>query len=401
MSLLSISDTAFGTSSASSRASVSALGSTAFADVVRQEGQCAGWNEVAVPQPAGAMPVAPTAVQTTGTDEILLCGAVTLPLAPDTGTQPPDDSDPAIDGTSATGSTVTVPVAMLPVAMLPDAMLPEAMLPDAMLPDAMSPDATSPVTIAPVATNTTVTAMKTPTTPSAEGVSSAAAEMTAPSSLSGPSSGTESSTTTTTTATATATATAMTASDDFRLRTAADDVVTGAAPVTTTAPADPRPVAAPATVPAPPRPALLPQLSAPVLALARAADGEHSVTLTISPETLGPVTVRAHISAGVIHLVLHAPSENGREALRAILIDLRRDLAVAAPGSSLTVSSDGASSDAPADTRQGSSGRNGDGPDARAGTTPRGQHPVSGDPQPVPRALIHHPSPLGGIDLYA
>lgn len=102
-----------------------------------------------------------------------------------------------------------------------------------------------------------------------------------------------------------------------------------------------RPIAASAAPPPPTttRPALLPQLSGPVVALAQSADGEHSVTLTISPESLGPVTVRAHIAGDSIRLELHAPSDAGREALRLILSDLRRDLAIAAPGAALSVSS--------------------------------------------------------------
>ncbi|WP_029273793.1 flagellar hook-length control protein FliK, partial [Microbacterium sp. Cr-K20] len=86
------------------------------------------------------------------------------------------------------------------------------------------------------------------------------------------------------------------------------------------------------------RPVLLPQIAAPVVSLAQAADGDHSLTLTVSPENLGPVTVRAHISGGAIQIELHAPNELGREALRAVLADLRRDLAAAAPHASLMLS---------------------------------------------------------------
>lgn len=146
---------------------------------------------------------------------------------------------------------------------------------------------------------------------------------------------------------------------------------------------------------------LLPQLSAPVLSLASAADGEHSVTLTVAPESLGPVTVRAHIAAGVIRLELHAPSEAGREALRAILTDLRRDLAVAAPGSSLAMSSDDAAGPS-TDGRQGTGGRSeaGTGSDARTGgDAERGERGGPSDRRSSP--LIRTLPPHDGLELYA
>lgn len=81
-----------------------------------------------------------------------------------------------------------------------------------------------------------------------------------------------------------------------------------------------------------------PQVTAPVLSLVRAPDGEHTVTVRVSPENLGPVTVTAHISRGAIAVELGTVSDAGRDALRAILVDLRRDLAALAPMSSITLS---------------------------------------------------------------
>lgn len=108
------------------------------------------------------------------------------------------------------------------------------------------------------------------------------------------------------------------------------------------------------------RPALLPQLTGPVIALARSAQGQHSITLTVSPENLGPVTVRAHIVGSSIRLELHSPSDAGRDALRVILADLRRDLSVAAPGASVDVSSrDSASGSSPDAQARPDSGRSG------------------------------------------
>lgn len=62
------------------------------------------------------------------------------------------------------------------------------------------------------------------------------------------------------------------------------------------------------------------------------------MTLRVTPENLGPVTVRAHIGAEGVRVELFAPSDAGREALRAILQDLKRDLASAGLGSNLDLS---------------------------------------------------------------
>lgn len=149
-----------------------------------------------------------------------------------------------------------------------------------------------------------------------------------------------------------------------------------------------------------PRPALLPQLSGPVVALARAADGAHSITLTVSPETLGPVTVRAHIADGSIRLELHAPSDAGRDALKLILADLRRDLAAAAPNATVNVSSQ----DSPSGSASGSSGSLANSSHGRSGADARpaghaGSSVPKPDHDPAPSAPV--PPLHGGLDVYA
>lgn len=70
------------------------------------------------------------------------------------------------------------------------------------------------------------------------------------------------------------------------------------------------------------------QLGGPVAKLAEAGPGERSVTVRVSPDTYGPVTVRATIGAdGSVRVELASATEAGREALRSGLADLRRDLA--------------------------------------------------------------------------
>jgi flagellar hook-length control protein FliK len=62
------------------------------------------------------------------------------------------------------------------------------------------------------------------------------------------------------------------------------------------------------------------------------------MTLKVSPEDLGPVTVRAHIDASGVRIELFAPGDAGRDALRTILPELRRGLAESGLGTSLDLS---------------------------------------------------------------
>ncbi len=107
----------------------------------------------------------------------------------------------------------------------------------------------------------------------------------------------------------------------------------------------PTPPTAPTAGPAPtagaPAPAapLAQQLARPVFALAHAGTGEHVVTVQVVPDTLGPVTVRAHVTAHGMHVELFAASEAGRDAVRQVLPDLRRDAAGAGVATTLDLSS--------------------------------------------------------------
>jgi flagellar hook-length control protein FliK len=74
-----------------------------------------------------------------------------------------------------------------------------------------------------------------------------------------------------------------------------------------------------------------------VLSLAQAGDGAHRNTITVSPDDLGPVTVRAIISGDALRVELAAATDAARDAIRHILTDLRRDLAAAAPHASLSL----------------------------------------------------------------
>ncbi|NCT92648.1 flagellar hook-length control protein FliK [Cellulomonas sp. APG4] len=75
--------------------------------------------------------------------------------------------------------------------------------------------------------------------------------------------------------------------------------------------------------------ALADQLGVRLAALRTAAQGEHVLTLRVDPESMGPVKVVAHIGADGVRIELLGGTDQAREALRAALPDLRRDLVAA------------------------------------------------------------------------
>ncbi|MGO4690013.1 flagellar hook-length control protein FliK [Glaciibacter sp. 2TAF33] len=131
----------------------------------------------------------------------------------------------------------------------------------------------------------------------------------------------------------------------------------GAPPHTPPAPVAP---AAPAASVAPAQPApLAAQVAAPLFTLVGAKPGEHVLSINVTPDNLGPVTVRAHVSADGVRVELFAPNDAGRDALRAILPDLRRDLAGSGLNSNLDLSSQNQAPDPESAGRQTPAGRRG------------------------------------------
>ena len=107
-------------------------------------------------------------------------------------------------------------------------------------------------------------------------------------------------------------------------------VATPDAGLQVSAPAAPAP--AQAATPAPPSQPTFPvplssQLSGQLTSLRQMPQGEHVLTLTVNPETFGPVKVVAHITHDGVSLQLFGASDQARAALKAALPDLRRDLA--------------------------------------------------------------------------
>ena len=111
--------------------------------------------------------------------------------------------------------------------------------------------------------------------------------------------------------------TAPTADTDSVFTLAGTTPTTG----TTTTSAAP---AAPA--PATPPPPVAQQLGQHLAVLRNAADGSQTMTVVVTPDDLGPVTIAVTVSGGTLDLKLHGAHEAGRHALLDALPDLRRDL---------------------------------------------------------------------------
>lgn len=125
---------------------------------------------------------------------------------------------------------------------------------------------------------------------------------------------------------------------------------------------------------------LAPQLAGPLFTLATAAPGEHVMTLRMSPESLGPLTVRAHIDAAGVRIELFAPGDAGRDALRTILPELRRGLAESGLGANLNLSQHGA----PPDPHSGGPGGQAAGQQGGPGHRNQPGQPSGAQPEPVP-----------------
>lgn len=81
------------------------------------------------------------------------------------------------------------------------------------------------------------------------------------------------------------------------------------------------------------------QVAPAVLSIAQRPAGAHQLTMTLNPDSLGPVTVRANIGqAGDVQVELIGATDAGRDALRSLVADLRRDLASVSPHATLSVS---------------------------------------------------------------
>ncbi|RAN78757.1 hypothetical protein B5P43_16280 [Bacillus sp. SRB_336] len=114
--------------------------------------------------------------------------------------------------------------------------------------------------------------------------------------------------------------------------------VSGGLPATQPA-AAPALAASAATAPQAAPPPLTEQLARPIFQLATGQAGQRVMTVQVVPQSLGPVTVSAHLGADGLRIELAAATDAGRDGLRLILTELRRDLAGQGVASSLSLSS--------------------------------------------------------------
>ena len=122
----------------------------------------------------------------------------------------------------------------------------------------------------------------------------------------------------------TAAATVPTAAPNATPVNAASAVVPTQAAGPQPAVAVPAPVAAPVPVVAP---SVADQIGVRLAGLRTAPLGEHIMTMRVDPESMGPIRVVAHIATDGVRIELLGGTDHAREALRAALPDLRRDLA--------------------------------------------------------------------------
>jgi flagellar hook-length control protein FliK len=71
------------------------------------------------------------------------------------------------------------------------------------------------------------------------------------------------------------------------------------------------------------------QIAKHVAVLRGGPDGSHTMTVVLTPESLGPVEVSVTVSKGAVELTLRGAHEHGRAALLDAVPDLRRDLEAA------------------------------------------------------------------------
>lgn len=148
--------------------------------------------------------------------------------------------------------------------------------------------------------------------------------------------------------------------------------------------------AAAAGVAATPAPNLAAQLSGTALALARRPDGTHTVTMSVNPETLGPVTVRAIVDPTGIRIELHA-AEHAREALRAVLPELRRDLTGFAAGARLDLAEGGAGDASRSPDRDAAAPQRDDGAGGQR------EHGAARERSTAAELAQHRPPPTEGV----
>ncbi|WP_311259444.1 hypothetical protein [Microbacterium sp. WCS2018Hpa-9] len=192
----------------------------------------------------------------------------------------------------------------------------------------------------------------------------------------------------------------------------AGDQPQGSQPVPATAPiapVAPGPTVAPASSPdgaSAANRSVAAQVAPVIVSIAQRPMGTHQLTMTVNPDSLGPVTVRAHITAsGEVQVELSGATDAGRDALRTMLVELRRDLAAVMPHATLSVNH-GASADSSGDRGQQAAGdappQQGAGDRDENRGRPDHRRGVEQAPD-LPRTIQTTPSAISGagLDIFA
>ncbi|MEU3330909.1 flagellar hook-length control protein FliK [Glutamicibacter creatinolyticus] len=145
-----------------------------------------------------------------------------------------------------------------------------------------------------------------------------------------------------------------------------------------------------------PVPALHRQLFAPISTLAVTPHGERMLSVKVAPDSLGPITVTAQLGGDGLRVDLTASTDAGRDALRAMLPELRRELA-ATGHASLSINT----ADADGAQQGGDTSRQGFGERPAPRTTPTAITGTTASPsehEPRTRSVPGNPS---GLDVMA
>ncbi|WNB85239.1 flagellar hook-length control protein FliK [Cellulomonas sp. ATA003] len=121
------------------------------------------------------------------------------------------------------------------------------------------------------------------------------------------------------------------------------------------------------------------------------------MVVRVSPDSIGPVRVRAHIGPEGVRVELLGATEQAREALKVALPDLRRDLIAAGLPADISLGT-GRQQSTGTDTGWGGNGPTGDpqGRERRPAAAPTGAGAPAATVTGAPRTGA---SGLGGLDI--
>ncbi|WP_029068263.1 flagellar hook-length control protein FliK [Jonesia quinghaiensis] len=132
---------------------------------------------------------------------------------------------------------------------------------------------------------------------------------------------------------------------------------------------------------------LVNQLKGPLVHLKQAANGDHSFSVRVTPENLGPISIRAHVTSDGVRIEITCVNDTARDAIRPLVTDLKKEL----QGSGLQ-----------ADLNLGHGSQSGHSDTPSRSDTGSGPAPAANQPQTEP-ALTDQPAADSsrGVDVIA